>query len=406
MPADIGGPAFCGTELLIGLDKLYTQEILSFSGGINKKEWNIKYNLFAPIFNNTKIIFFSFSFFGYIHFIFRLILFLITNRNSFVVIHGIHNIPYLVSSFICNIFRAKSYIIPHGTLSYHCIQVSSNFLVKNFTIFYAKIFLRYHNIVFSNINEYSMSVLNTPCELKGFKFKLIPNILSTSSLLEYIEFLPKNIVFRKHPENLFENIENYVENILNDCKNIELYPRIELIYFGRVSFEKGIEKLIEFIDSDHSFNQPKLIVHVVGGTEDSYFSYIKNKCRSIPGHKFIFYGWLPRDSAHDLIKKIPGVMIFPSLSDNFNLAFLESILLGKKAIVSNRINTVYDEWLSSRVKILKMESFTNSFKNILNDKSLIIHSREDYKNKSITLPIKIHPYSQKNIIKKWFEILK
>tara|TARA_Y100001968_G_C19445484_1_gene765145 strand:+ start:2726 stop:3946 length:1221 start_codon:yes stop_codon:yes gene_type:complete len=406
MPADIGGPAYCGAELLLGLDKVYIQEILSFSGGINKKEWNIKYNLYAPIFTNSKIIFFSFSLFGYIHFIYRLILFIIHNRRSHVVIHGIHNVPYLISTFLCNIFRAKSYIIPHGTLSENCIQVSSNFLVKNFTLLYAKVFLRYHNIVFSNKNEYSMSVLSKPSELKGFKINFIPNILSTRSLFEYIDFLPKKLVFRKQPVNLSNQIEHDVENKLNKYKKLELYPRIEIIYFGRISIEKGIEKLIEFIDSDYSTDNAKLVVHIIGGCEDKYFSYIKNKCKSINGHKFIFYGWLPRDSAHSLLKIIPGVMIFPSLSDNFNLSFLESILLGKKAIVSNRINTVYDDWLSSRIKILKIESFTTSLKNILNDQSLIKESMDDEKDQFNCLPIEVHPYSQKNIIKEWFEILK
>ena len=37
---------------------------------------------------------------------------------------------------------------------------------------------------------------------------------------------------------------------------------------------------------------------------------------------FSFHGWLTRDNAMELIKRINGIMIFPSISDNFNLSFL------------------------------------------------------------------------------------
>ena len=64
----------------------------------------------------------------------------------------------------------------------------------------------------------------------------------------------------------------------------------------------------------------------------------------------------------DLIKRINGIMIFPSISDNFNLSFLESILLGKKAIVSNTIATSNDEWLSKRIFKLDLNKLDISLK--------------------------------------------
>ena len=95
-------------------------------------------------------------------------------------------------------------------------------------------------------------------------------------------------------------------------------------------------------------------------------------------------------------------MIFPSISDNFNLSFLESILLGKKAIVSNTIATSNDEWLSKRIFKLDLNKLDFSLKKILNEISDLFNKKELFYEEEIKFN---HPYSELSVKNRWQELI-
>ena len=66
MPADIiGGPSYCGFDLLSEFDKISSSVILSFDEKINKKSWDIKYNQKENMFKSTSHYFFRSGINGY-----------------------------------------------------------------------------------------------------------------------------------------------------------------------------------------------------------------------------------------------------------------------------------------------------------------------------------------------------
>ena len=214
--------------------------------------------------------------------------------------------------------------------------------------------------VFSNQEEYKASLL--------FKNKVfhsnffIPNILKIESLNYYLNKLPKSII-RKSQINL--KVKNPKDKNTHDFFYYSDRNNLNLIYFGRISREKGIDIFLKSLKRILSNNDsiPNIHLHFIGDGNKDYLNSIKEiiEDKSI-NLKFTFHGWRSRDNAMELIKRINGIMIFPSISDNFNLSFMESILLGKKAIVSNNIATSKDEWLAKRIFNLDINCMDISLK--------------------------------------------
>ena len=402
MPADnIGGPAFCGFDLLNQIDKIGYSKIISFDQGINKKIWDINYYEKQNIFYSTQHYFCPSNFLGYIFLIKKTIDYILNKNSSVFILHGVYNIPYVLVSLIFIFLKVKLYIIPHGTLNRDRVKISKNFLVKNFAYIFLK-FIHYKSIfVFSNQEEYKASLLFKNKHIFNRNY-FIPNILKTESLNYYLNKLPKSIN-RKSKKNLKEdNLKN--KKIFNFLES-PYRNSLSLIYFGRISKEKGIDIFLRSLKGILSVNNliPNIHLHFIGDGNQEYLNLIKE---IISDHRikisFTFYGWLPRDQAMDLIKRINGIMIFPSISDNFNLSFLESILLGKKAIVSNTIATSNDEWLSNRIFKLDLNKLDISLKRIINEISDLFRKKELFYEEEIKFN---HPYSELSVKNRWQELI-
>ena len=144
-------------------------------------------------------------------------------------------------------------------------------------------------------------------------------------------------------------------------------------------------------------------MHFIGDGNKEYLNSIKEIIADKSVNlKFTFHGWQSRDNAIQLIKKINGIMIFPSISDNFNLSFLESILLGKKAIVSNNIATSKDEWLSKRIFNLDINCMDISLKKILFEIIDLLKDNQLFIEEKISFN---HPYSEFSVKNRWKELI-
>ena len=402
MPADnIGGPSFCGFDLLDEIDKIGSSKILSFDEGINKKNWDINYYQKQIIFTSTQHYFCKSNFFGYLFLIKKIIDYIFNQKSNVFILHGVYNIPYIIVSLIFIFFNVDVYVIPHGTLDRNRVKISRNILVKK----YAYIFLRFiHNksiFVFSNQEEYQASLLFKDKKVFHNNF-FIPNILKIESLNYYLNKLPKSII-RKSQINL--KVKNPKVNNTNDFFYYSDKNNLNLIYFGRISREKGIDIFLRSLKRILSNNDsiPTINLHFIGDGNKEYLNSIKEIIADKSVNlKFTFHGWRSRDNAMQLIKKINGIMIFPSISDNFNLSFLESILLGKKAIVSNNIATSKDEWLSKRIFNLDINSMDISLKKILFEIIDLLKNNQLFIEEKISFN---HPYSEFSVKNRWKELI-
>jgi len=401
MPADsIGGPAFCGFDLLCEIDKLGQSKIISFDQSINKNFWEIQYYKKEIMFLSSSHYFCQSKLIGYFFLIKKIISYLLYEKETIFILHGIFNMPYVISSIFLRIFNCKVFIIPHGTLNRERIKISRNILVKKFSYFYLRLFHTNSNFVFTNNYEYEKSIIFK----KKVKFDnnfFIPNILKIDPLETYLTKLPLSIS-KKVVEN--STLEIWEKNI-NKCIDDLDKNKLNLIYFGRIAKEKGIDIFLNSLHNilERSKNLPKIHIHFIGDGNKKYLKEIdiilkRNKSNLT----FSLYGWLSRDKAFYLIKRLQGIMVFPSISDNFNLSFLESILLGKLAIVSDKIATSSDLWLSKRVFLINLKdidkSLEKSLKNImhLKNKNLLFNDQK--------LSFK-HPYLPETVKNKWNELI-
>ena len=97
-------------------------------------------------------------------------------------------------------------------------------------------------------------------------------------------------------------------------------------------------------------------------------------------------------------------MIFPSITDNFNLSFLESILIGKFAIVSKNIATSNDDWVRERIFLLDIDDINKSLRNVL--KKIINLNIQNKKPYNKDLKHLDHPYKPEKIRIKWEKLIK
>ena len=401
MPADnIGGPSFCGFDLLNQIDKIGNSIILSFDQGINKEIWDIRYNKKEKIFLNSSHYFFYSNLLGYLLFIKKIFSYFNGKKSNIFILHGVYNVPYILTSFILFYFDNDIYIIPHGTLERERIKISKNILVRKLSYIYLRLFHQKTKFVFSNKKEYEDSLLSLDKNLFENNF-FIPNILKVESLDYYLSKLPNSISKKNILEITKKNNDNHkikVEKYSDDNS-------LNLIYFGRISEEKGIYPFLESLLKIIKNNQIKTIIHIhfIGGGNKKYVKRILELLGNYKRNlKFTFYGWLKRDEAISLIIKIKGVMIFPSISDNFNLSFLESILIGKLAIVSDRIATSNDQWLSKRIFLLEINKLYESLEEILMKIIELKTKNNLFENKTFSLR---HPYSDSSIKDQWERII-
>ncbi len=402
MPADnIGGPSFCGFDLLDEIDKIGSSKIISFDEGINKKNWDINYYQKQTIFTSTQHYFCKSNFFGYLFLIKKIFDYIFNKKSNVFILHGVYNIPYILVSLIFIFFNVKVYVIPHGTLDRNRVSISRNILVKKFAYIFLRILHKKSIFVFSNQEEYKASLLVKNKKVFHSNF-FIPNILKIESLNYYLNKLPKTII-RKSQINL--EVKNSKDKNTHDFFYYSDINNLNLIYFGRISREKGIDiflkSLKRILSNNDSF--PNIHLHFIGNGKKEYLNSIKaiiaDKSVNL---SFTFHGWLTRDNAMELIKRINGIMIFPSISDNFNLSFLESILLGKKAIVSNNIATSKDEWLAKRIFNLDINCIDISLKKILFEIMDLLKNNELFYEEKISF---IHPYSEITVKNRWKELI-
>ena len=118
-----------------------------------------------------------------------------------------------------------------------------------------------------------------------------------------------------------------------DSKIVKEY---DFVYFGRVTFAKGVDKIIEAIGYLRD-NGRKTTLNIVGGAKDEYLNELINTLNL--NEQITFRGYLPtmQEVYNEVIKG--RVSVISTKSDNTTQTIFESILLGIP-VVATRIGGI------------------------------------------------------------------
>jgi len=338
----IGGPIYCGIELLINLDKITSQKIFTYSTNIDQSQWSIEHNRYSPFASNSVISFAKHNLYSYVSLSLSLFSSILNKRCIFL--HGTYNLQYLFALLFLKIFNYKCFVIPHGTLDQNRRNSSRSFLIRHLSYVYIKFLLYGNYLIFSNQAEYdAVKIVQKNSRKLLFISNFVPftdestwiNLLNPLLQRKCTHIAPTNAICSAALE-----LESNISIFLNSSSvNIQGKNRLTLFFFGRLSPEKGVDIVIPTLSKLYHHGYISGFV-ILGGTNDSsYVSHIRSKCAAL-NLPVLISGFISRPDAHKILQKFRPALIFPSVSDNFNLCLHECLNLGLISFASSRINSI------------------------------------------------------------------
>jgi glycosyltransferase involved in cell wall biosynthesis len=332
----------------------FSISVLSTDHGLSKNEkLNLVYDKFLFDKFHYPILFFKYYFYDNFTFSPRYFLWLIKNvkKYDFVILHGVWNFPFLAAYISCKINSVKFFVVPHGNIYKETVELKSHKLKKIFIILYVKNMLKRANAVLFTTHDEKEKVekyLNTKlnCEI-------IPNAVDINL------FNSTNINFRskyKISESTFL-----------------------MIHYGRISKKKGIEYVIKVLPKLLKVRKDILYV-IVGGDDEDYNKEIVKIAKEKNVFSNILFTGLVTQSEGQSALRASDLFILTSLSENFGMSIVESMLCGTPTIISNNVG-ISDEVVKNNagivVDLLNDEQLYESIFKIISDSNFrnkLIHS--------------------------------
>jgi len=227
-----------------------------------------------------------------------------------LVLHGIYTFLTFWTSLVAFILRKNIILIPHGMLDRNSVY-SSSWLKNKFRYLYLKTFglltiLLVRSIVFNSQKEIKNSFYS------NFKKSiLIPNGVD----LEFIDSLA---------------CQNYYFN-----KN-----KIGVFYLGRLDKIKGIELLLEAVNSLNDMLKVKIELIIAGTGNSEYCQFLK----TVSDKKIVkFVGHVEGEEKYCYLKQC-DIYVQPSLTEGLSISMLEAMACKVSMITTNRVG-LYEELL-------------------------------------------------------------
>lgn len=171
------------------------------------------------------------------------------------------------------------------------------------TIFEKIMFKRFHKNVIA-VSNYSAEITQ-----KAFQLKNIPNVIYNGVVL---------------PDVIINTKISYLDP--------PTQPK-SIFYFGSVRERKGIDLACEIFNSIID-KFPQSSFHVLGNNNNDHWNTVAVKILSAKAlNSTTYYGSIPNTEILEYINKA-HVVIFPSYGENFSIALLEVMAIGKLTITS------------------------------------------------------------------------
>jgi glycosyltransferase involved in cell wall biosynthesis len=121
---------------------------------------------------------------------------------------------------------------------------------------------------------------------------------------------------------------SYSQNVANPTIGGEGY----IIYLGRISWKKGIDRLIQAVATI-----PEIKLRVVGNDDENYQPKLEALAEELGvARRVEFYGEAAGDEKWDLLARA-AVLVLPSLSENFGNVVLEAMAASTPVVVSEGV---------------------------------------------------------------------
>jgi glycosyltransferase involved in cell wall biosynthesis len=188
----------------------------------------------------------------------------------------------------------------------------------------------------SRLNKSKIIILlhNPP---EGYERVLLNNILSSNSLVGVLGVSPASFLGLpdRHVQVRVVFPGNAIELETSERINLQKNERL-IIYFGRLSREKGIFDLLKawtYVEKE----APNLMLLIVGSPDTEF---IRRKILEYSRKYNI--RWLPPQKRHKLIEYVASskVFVLPSYREGYSLSILEALSL-KTSVVAYRIPALY-----------------------------------------------------------------
>ena len=239
-----------------------------------------------------------------------------------VDIAHIQNIHGHITSSILHILRKRNIPIVWTLHDYFLLCPNTTFFLKNRVCeackgkkFYKVVLKRCRKDSFKAslvvmLEEYIQRILGL---LKLVDFFIAPSKFLRDKMIEY-GFCPDKVI----------HIPNFIEekNIKSSSNNTSY-----IVYSGRLSYEKGVETLIEAVSLS---NQGKVLIAGDGPLRSS----LEKLSHEVSPGKVKFLGHLNRERLQTVIKKAACIVIPSKWYENFPYSILEAFALGKPVIAS------------------------------------------------------------------------
>ena len=145
--------------------------------------------------------------------------------------------------------------------------------------------------------------------------------------------------------SISEDVKNWIQNLnheLNvvvvpywiDIKNFEIFEKkgtVNLGFLGRLNVNKGIEDLINAINSDQLKSLDFKLLIGGGGTKE-YLKKLRNMIEQENNEKVNFLGYI--EDREEFFRNI-DIFVFPSFSEGLGLVLLEAMSFSKICITRN-----------------------------------------------------------------------
>ena len=147
------------------------------------------------------------------------------------------------------------------------------------------------------------------------------------------EITQKAFNLRELPEVIYNGVsipKNFTSKEYLDSPTIPF----SVFYFGSIRERKGIDLACEVFNSVIK-QFPKASFHVLGNNNNDHWNQVAIKILSQRAvDQTTYYGAVPNSEVNSYLEKA-HVVLFPSYGENFSIALLEVMALGKIAITSN-----------------------------------------------------------------------
>lgn len=265
---------------------------------------------------------------------------------------------------------SEDYIVHFPVLPF--ILPNSKFLLYIYTKFMKRkrIIIQYHGDVRTELKS-SYKDIRSLVHLLSYIF--LPKLLKSAEIVITHSYY-MNTIIKKYGVSKSAVIPNAIDKYWFQQSDKYIYlkepideNKCNIFYHGRLSWEKGIDLLLEAAESCIKKNK-NIIIYLAG--EGPQKKQLKDLCSKLKiSRNVVFLGNLNKEQIKFFFKNV-DLAIYPSRFDNFPLAVLEALTCANCPVYFSKNVGIYDFVIRDNFKLNYFELCISNITNILDNVSV------------------------------------